>query len=350
MLTMKENTEELERIANQAKIKIRIIGCGGGGTNILSEIQAQDHGDARTIAINTDASHLLKKVNADGKILIGKSIAKGLGAGNNPEVGKLAALESQDSLKKAVYGTDIVFIIATLGGGTGTGSAPVLAKLAKENKALVFSMVTLPFESEGKEKMANAKDWLPALSEYSDVIIVIPNQRLEDSMDKTKNYEDNFTMTAKFIMDQITGLVRTINDPGRINIDFQDLKKVLSRSRSTFMAVGKSAGGEGRIDFSINQALKNPFINVDISKANGCLLRLIGSDIELGEYNYTMKKITEISGVDCEIIGGIEIRPDITDGIYVFMVFTGVKSDFIIGNGDSIGKDLFSNYDADSFV
>ena len=350
MLALKENTEELNRIADLAKIRIRIIGCGGGGTNILTQINQKDHGEAKTVAINTDASHLLKKVSADGKILIGKNLTRGMGAGNNPEIGKLAALESQDYIKKAVFGQDVIFIVATLGGGTGTGSAPIVAKLAKENRSLVFSIVTLPFESEGKEKMNNAKDWLPALSEYSDVIIIIPNQKLEESMDKAKTYEENFSLTANFIMDQITGLVKTINDPGRINIDYQDLKKILLRSRSTFMAIGKSSGGEGRIDYAISQALKNSFINVDISKASGCLLRLIGSDIELGEYNYAMKKIIDITGVDCEIIGGVEIRPDITDGIYVFMVLTGVKSDYIIGNGETIGKELFGNVDAESFV
>ncbi len=332
--------DEIDRLAEQASIKIRVIGCGGGGSNTVTSLKRSGMQGAAIIAINTDASHLRKETDANAKILIGEKVTHGYGAGNDPEKGKEAAMDTQEVLKKATSSSDIIFLVATLGGGTGTGSAPVVAKFARENKAMVFTFVTLPFKEEGEAKMMNAKNWLPYLAENSDTIIVIPNDRLK-SLSPDSNLQKSFEITNKFIMEQITGLVGTINERSHINIDFEDLKKVLSKSKAAYIAIGDSTGGDNRIDFAIEKALNNPLIDVDISKAKGCLMRIIGGDIKMKEFDRALTKVHEMMNEDCEIIAGIENKEQMGSNIKIFFVFTGVDSPYIIGSGERMTGKLF---------
>ncbi len=333
---------EVELMAEQARIKIRVIGCGGGGSNTVTSLKRSGLEGVGIIAINTDASHLRTETDAHAKILIGEKVTRGYGAGNDPEKGKEAAMDTQELLKKATSNADIIFLVATLGGGTGTGSAPVVARLARENKAMVFSFVTLPFKEEGEAKMMNAKNWLPYLAENSDTIIIIPNEKLK-SLSTENNLQKSFEITNRFIMEEITGLVKTINERSHINIDFEDLRKVLSKSKSAYIAIGESAGGENRIDFAIEKALSNPLIEVDIRKAKGCLMRIIGGDIKMKEFDRALTKIHEMMDEDCEIIAGIENKEQMGSNIKIFFVFTGVDSPYIIGSGDRANSKIFGD-------
>ncbi|MCL4319672.1 MAG: cell division FtsZ family protein [Candidatus Thermoplasmatota archaeon] len=346
---MMEYDSEMEKILKTAKVRIKVIGCGGAGCNSVTNLKKFGLSGAKLIALNTDAAHLKDKTDSDVLMLIGERLTNGHGAKADPNVGRDAAIESRDSIMKATANADLVFIIAGMGGGTGTGSAPIVAQAAKANGAQVICFVTLPTKSEGEIRKQNAKIGLESLTKVSHTVIVISNERLKQINNK-KNEEESYAMADKFIVDQISGIVNTITDTSLINVEFSDLMRVLSHSRAAYVGVGESSGGEKRMDFALNDALTNQLIDVDISKAKGCLMRVIGGNFTIDEFDDISKKMLGMMNEDCEFIVGADMKEEMGDAVKIFLIITGVDSNFIIGNGDDIDPHLFGDDDSDNRI
>ncbi len=340
---------ELAKIMKTARVKVKVIGCGGAGCNSITNLKKFGTSGAKLIALNTDAAHLKDKTDSDILMLIGERLTNGHGAKADPNIGRDAAIESKENINRATSNADLVFIIAGMGGGTGTGSAPIVAQAAKNNGAQVISFVTLPTESEGEIRKKNAKIGLENLSKVSHTVIVISNEKLK-TINGKKNEEESFAMADKFIVDQISGLVHTVTDTSLINVEFSDLMKILSYSRAAYIGVGESAGGERRMEFALNDALTNQLIDINISKAKGCLMRVVGGNFTIDEFDDISKKMLSMMNEDCEFIVGADIKEEMGDEVRIFLIITGVDSDSIIGNGGNVDPHLFGDEDNDNFI
>ncbi|GIU68563.1 MAG: cell division protein FtsZ [Candidatus Pacearchaeota archaeon] len=338
---MEETTEELKNIERELEelikkqtAKIKVVGVGGGGGNSLSRMKEIGIKGGELIAINTDAQDLLY-TNADYKILIGKELTQGLGAGSNPKIGEAAAKESESEIKKRISGADMVFITCGLGGGTGTGAAPVVAQLAKKQGSLVIGVVTFPFTIEGRKRIENATNGLEKMESFTDTLIVIPNDKLLE-LAPDLPLQTAFKIADEILTNAVKGITELITKTGLVNLDFADVKAVMVDGGVSLIGVGESDSANRAIE-SVEKAINNPLLDVDVSNAKGALVNIIGgNDMTLDE----CKKIIEFIGnqlnPDAKLIWGAQISPDMEKTIRVMLIITGVKSHQILGHGESL--------------
>ena len=327
--------EALGRLLETLQPNIRVFGCGGCGSNTIESLTSEglfDREKVRGLAVNTDAQHLLR-VNVDEKMLIGRT-ARGRGAGGNPEKGEQAAFESESMLMKGVADCDLSFITAGLGGGTGTGSAHVLARLCKDAGALTIAIVTYPFSSEGSLRKQNA-DWgLERLTEVCDTVIVLPNERLL-SVEGVRDLPLNaaFRVADELLLQSIRGVSDMIAKEGIVNLDFEDLRSVMENGGGVAMIGHGEGTGEGRILKATEEALSSPLLEIDVSDARGALINVVGgNDLTLGEAEQCAKIIRDRINPHARIIWGATSEADGHDGyVRVLVVLTGVQSEQIHG-------------------
>jgi cell division protein FtsZ len=309
--------------------KIKVFGCGGAGSNTIQRCTEEDLGDIELVALNTDAQHLLV-TRSPNKILIGRHLTKGLGAGALPQIGEEAALETEQDLRAQVTGADIVFVTCGLGGGTGTGSAPVVAKLAREAGALTIAVCSLPFDYEGAVRMENAEAGLARLRDVCDTVIVVPNQKLLEVAPRLKLVEA-FKVADSILMRSIKGITEIVTKPGLVNRDFADLKTIMKRGGVAMIGLGE-ADGEDRARNAVLEALNSPLLDVDITDATGALVNVVGGrDMTMQEVMRVVEEIHNRVNKDARILWGANIDENLDHTIRVMLVITGVKSRQILG-------------------
>lgn len=326
--------EELEKILLSLKTNIKIIGCGGGGSNTIDRLYASDIKDADLYAVNTDAQHLLI-TRAHKKILLGRRSTKGLGAGALPQVGEEATREAEEDLRKVLMGADIVFVTAGLGGGTGTGAAHYITQMAKEMGALTIAIVTSPFKAEGSIRAENAEWGMERLRSVADTVIVIPNDKL---LELVPRYSINaaFKVADEVLMRAIKGITELITRPGLVNLDFNDLKTIMKGGGVAMIGMGQGEGDD-KVDQAINEAINSPLIDVDISGANGVLVNVIGGeDMTVSEAEKVAEMIQAKVNPNARIIWGASVDPVLENKMRVMVVVTGVKSKYILGPKESM--------------
>ncbi len=323
------NDDELKKVLESLTTTIKVIGCGGAGTNTITRCFGEGINGADLIAINTDAQHLLI-ANAPYKILIGRHLTRGLGAGSLPQIGEEAAKESEQDIRDSIVPSDMVFVTCGLGGGTGTGSAPIIAQIAREAGALTIGVVTLPFHVEGQVRMDNAEAGLRRLREVCDTVIVIPNDKL---LDIVPNLAMNaaFKVADEVLMRSIKGITEMITMPGLVNLDFADLKTVMKRGGVALIGLGEAEGENKAID-AVTEALNSPLLEVDITEASGALVNVTGgNDMTLREAEKVVEEIYSKIDKNARIIWGTTIDPSMKKSIRAMLVITGVKSKQIFG-------------------
>lgn len=322
---------ELEAMLAQQSAKIKVIGCGGGGNNTINRITEVGVKGAETIAINTDAQDLLY-TTADNKILIGRETTKGLGAGSNPRLGEEAARENESDIKKAIGNADMVFITCGLGGGTGTGSAPIVADTAKKMGALTVAIVTMPFKMEGHARLENAITGLERLEQIVDTLIVIPNDKLLEIAPDLPLHTA-FKVADEILTNSVKGIAELVTKAGLVNLDFADIRSVMKNGGVSLIGLGES-DTENRAVEAVEKAINNPLLEVDITGATGALINVAGGeDMTLDEARKVVETITERLHEDAKIIWGAQIYKDLEKTIRVMLVITGVKSNQILGSG-----------------
>ena len=323
--------DEIQRIVDSLNVSIKIIGCGGGGSNTINRCSEAGVQGAQLCAINTDAKHLLA-VHAPKKILIGKRLTKGLGAGALPEVGEQAAKESEDEIRGFIQGSHIVFVTAGLGGGTGTGSAQYVAKLAKEAQSLVMGIVTMPFKAEGKIRMENAEAGLDRLRRFCDTTIVIYNDRLLELVPRLP-IDAAFKVADEILMQSIKGMTEIITKPGLVNLDYADLMTIMKGGGVAMVGLGESDADRDRVEYAVNEALESPLLGeVDLTHARGCLVRVVGGpDLTITEAQKAAELIGTKVNPSARIIWGCSVDPDLERTVRILLCITGVKSKTILG-------------------
>lgn len=303
--------------------KIKVIGVGGGGNNAVDRMIEAGLQGVEFIAVNCDAQQL-KKSSAPTKIQIGEDETRGLGAGANPEVGEKSAEESKDVLAEAVKGADMVFITAGMGGGTGTGAAHVVAEMAKQAGALTVGVVTKPFSFEGRRRFNVAEQGIANLKAKVDALITIPNDRLLQVVDKRTSMKDAFKLADEVLRQGVQGISDLISVPGLINVDFNDVKAVMTNAGSAMMGIGTAKGDEGAAAAAEN-AVKSPLLDSTIEGAKGVLLNITGGpNLSLMDVNEASKIITDVVDPDAIIIFGANIDENMEDEIRVTVIATGV--------------------------
>jgi len=310
------------------KANIKVIGVGGAGCNAVTWLYNKGIQGATVYAVNTDALHLSVS-KADEKILIGKELTRGLGCGGYPEKGREAAKEAIVELKKAVSGADMVFVLAGMGGGTGTGAAPIVAQLAKEIGAVTIAVVTMPFETE-RARIDKAEFGLQQLREVTDTVIVIDNNRLVDIAGNLP-VEQAFAVANELISTMIKGIVETITIPSLINLDYADVSAIMKNGDVAVIGIGES-DTQNRVEEAVKQALSHPLLDVDYRGATGALIHVIcGEDLKLEELNNIGQLVTENLSPDAQVILGARINRDFKGRVRVITIITGVKSPYVLG-------------------
>jgi len=318
------------------KANIKVFGVGGAGCNAVTWLFNKGINGATIYATNTDALHL-SITKADDKILIGKELTRGLGAGGKAEVGREAAKESMTELKKATSGADMIFILGGEGGGTATGAMPVIAQLAKETRAVVIGVVTMPFECE-KARIDKAEYGLQELREQVDTVIVIDNNRLVDIAGQLP-IQQAFAVANELISTMIKGIVETITLPSLINLDYADVSAIMKKGEVAVIGIGESDSSD-RVNEAVRQALTHPLLDVDYKGANGALIHVTcGPDMKLEEFSQIGKLVTENISADAQVIIGARINKDFVGKVRVITIMTGVTSPYILG------KERIRDYD-----
>ncbi len=318
---IKEDSE-IETTLREAKAKISVIGVGGAGNNTVTRLKMEGVEGAVTIAVNTDAQDLLHTIS-DQKILLGKQLTKGLGAGNDPKIGEAAAKEAIEELKEIVK-ADMVFITCGLGGGTGTGAAPVIAELAKDEKALTVSIVTLPFKAEGIKREANARWGLEQLLKVSDSVIVIPNDKILEIAPEL-SLTDAFRLADEILIGGVKGITELIYKPGLINLDFADVRKVMVNSGTAIIGMAESTSNNSAVE-AVELAISNPLLDVDISKASAALINLCGGpNLTIKHAEEAIRCVAKRIREDAEIIWGVIIDEDMGKLTRATVVLSGVQ-------------------------
>ena len=324
--------EELERILAGLRTNIKIVGCGGGGCNTIDRLVESGIIGADLFALNTDAQHLLK-IHSPHKLLLGRRSTRGLGAGAIPQVGEQAAREAEDEIKTMVQGADIVFITCGLGGGTGTGSAPYVATVAKEAGALTIAICTFPFKAEGAVRAENAEFGLERLKNVSDTVIIIPNDKLLELVPRL-SIQNAFKVADEVLVRSIRGLTEVITKPGMVNLDFNDLKTIIKGGGVAMIGLGEGQD-ETRAEDAVSEAINSPLIEVDITGATGALIDVHGGpDMSVSEAEKVAEIIQSKISPNARIIWGAAIDPELESKMKVMVVITGVKSKQIFGKGE----------------
>lgn len=301
---------------------IKVVGIGGGGVNAVNRMIEQGLKGVEFIAVNTDAQALLMS-DADVKLDVGRELTRGLGAGADPEVGRKAAEDHKDEIEEVLKGADMVFVTAGEGGGTGTGGAPVVASIARKLGALTIGVVTRPFSFEGKRRGSQAESGISALRESCDTLIVIPNDRLLQLGDAAVSLMDAFRSADEVLLNGVQGITDLITTPGLINVDFADVKSVMSGAGSALMGIGSSRG-EGRSIKAAETAINSPLLEASMEGARGVLLSIAGgSDLGLFEINEAASLVQEAAHIDANIIFGTVIDDSLGDEVRVTVIAAG---------------------------
>ncbi len=323
-----KDDEELLKFIEQSKPKIYVVGAGGSGCNTLNRLHEIGIVGAKIIAMNTDAQHLVK-MKADKKILLGKQLTKGMGAGSNPEVGENAAKESKADIQKALAEAQLVFITCGLGGGTGTGSAHLIAEESKNAGALTIAIVTLPFSSEGRMRWKNALEGLAKLKRQSDTVIVIPNDKLLAIVPDLP-LNTAFKVADEVLANSAKGITELVTKSGLVNLDFADLKTVLKDAGCAVIGMGEAslaAKPDERAITAIENALSSPLLETDIQDANKALINVTGGeDMTLREAELMVEEVSKRISPDSHIIWGARIEPGMQrSSLKVLVVIAGAK-------------------------
>ena len=342
----KSEEEILQDLISDLKTNILIVGCGGGGNNTLTRLSEEGVKGVEMLAANTDAQHLLATI-AENKMLIGRECARGMGAGSDPVMGQAAADESRNEILEACMDADIVFLTAGLGGGTGTGSLPVFAKLAKQQKALTIAVVTMPFTNEGAKRMENARQGLERLRKVVDTVIVIPNDKLLNEEISQLPLNQAFREADEILAGAIKCMSEITTGTGLVNIDYADLRSIMRSGGVAMIGTGEGSGPDRAAD-AVRAALTSPLLEVDIDGANGALVNVTGgSDMSLKEAETVLDEICSKINKEARIIWGASVDPELENSIRVMLVVTGVKNEQILGPPSSIEEDLKTRYGID---
>ncbi len=310
------------------KAKIIVVGCGGAGQNAVTRLTEIGVEGATTVSLNSDAKHLAVG-KADKKILIGKELTRGLGCGGYPEVGKKCAEESRNELKEAIEGADLVFAVAGLGKGTGTGSIPVVCEMAKQQGAIVIAVVTMPFKLEGS-RIAKAEDGLASLRQVCDTAIVIENDKLLKFAGNL-SIQQAFAVADELIASMVKGITETITLPSLVNLDYADVRAVMHAGGVAAIGVGESNSSDRAKD-AITRALLNPLLEVDYTGAAGALIHITGGpDMRLDEVSEIGEAVAQHLDPSAQVFWGARILPEFEGKIQVISIITGVKSPYILG-------------------
>lgn len=328
--------QELEGLLKKQGSRVKVVGCGGGGGNSVSRMKEIGIKGCEILAVNTDAQDLLY-ANVDSKILIGRELTHGLGAGSNPKIGEQAAKESEQEIRKKIGESDMVFITCGLGGGTGTGAAPVVAEIAKKSGALTIGVVTLPFTVEGQKRIENAQYGLERMAALTDTLIVIPNDKLLEIAPELPIHTA-FKVADEILTNSVKGITELITKAGLVNLDFADVKAVMSNGGVSLIGIGES-DSQDRAKAAVERAINNPLLDVDISNARGALVNIIGgNDMSLDEYKQIMEIIGKKVSPDAKIISGAQLSADLEKTIKVLIIATGVQSDQIVGSSTQLSS------------
>jgi len=340
-----QNNEDLDQILAELKTEIAVIGCGGGGSNTISRMMEEGIHGAKLIAINTDAQHLIR-THADQRILVGRQRTRGLGAGSIPQIGEEAALENEQEIRAVVSGCDMVFITVGLGGGTGTGVAPVVAKAAREEGALTIAIVTLPFGAEGAIRMENAEAGLERLRDVADTVIVVPNDKLLEVVPKLPLYAA-FKVADEVLMRAVKGITELITMPGLVNLDFADVRTVMERGGVAMIGMGESDSEDKAAD-SVKKAIRSPLLDVDISGATAALVNVVGGpDMTMEEAEGVVQEVYNRVDPNARIIWGAQIDPAMEDKMRTLLVVTGVRSPQIYGRNEKLTPKVQKQFEID---
>jgi len=316
--------------------KIMVIGCGGAGCNAVNRLAKMHIQGAQLAAINTDKQHLAMIDEEITKVLIGKSVTRGLGAGGYPEIGAKAAEVSKTELTQLLDGVDMLFVSAGMGGGTGTGSAPIVAGIAKDMGAIVVSIVTYPFSLE-RSRLISAEAGIQKLSDHSDTVVVIDNNRLVQLVPNLP-IQDAFKVADEVIARTVRGITETITQPSLINLDFADIRSVMAGSGLSLIAVGESKSVD-RVHEAVEDTLSNTLLDVDIAGASGVLIHITGGpDLTLGEANEIGELLTARIDAKAVVIWGARVDNTFENKIEIIAIFTGVNSPYITGANKKLGS------------
>ena len=330
----------------ETSANIRVIGIGGAGCNAVNRMIDANLSGVNYVAVNTD-KQALNKSKAEHKIQIGEKLTRGLGAGGNPEIGQKSAEESLEAIEEFVSGADLVFITAGMGGGTGTGAAPIIAKAAKTSGALTIGVVTRPFSFEGKKRREHADLGVKFLKNYVDSLVVVPNDRLLEISDKNTSIMDAFKMADEVLKDGVEGIATLISDAGLINLDFADVKTIMSDRGMAHMGVGRGKG-ENRVADAIKSAIESPLLETSIVGAKGVLLNIEGGyDLGMLEVNEASELIHQQVDEDAVIIFGTSVRDDMEGEIKVTVIATGFEDAIGKGRGLDAVKQAVTNEQRD---
>ena len=320
--------EELLKIISESQANIIVVGTGGAGNNTISRLNEIGIEGAKTITVNTDAQDLFYSA-ADKKLLLGRQTCGGLGAGGEPTIGEESAEESEEDIREELEGADMVFVTCGLGGGTGTGSAPVISKVAKKAGALTVAVATMPFSAEGVKRRENAEIGLEKLQENADTVIVIPNDKL---LEVAPNLPLNkaFMASDEILGRAVKGITELITKPGLISLDFADISSIMKGSGMAMIGMGESESGDRAIE-SVHEALSSPLLDIDISNAKGALINISGSsDLTLNEAEKIVQIVGDRLDPEANIIWGAQIDEDLQNMIRTTIVVSGVKSQYTI--------------------
>ncbi|MFX1250443.1 MAG: cell division protein FtsZ [Promethearchaeota archaeon] len=323
--TYTEMNDEIRQILEDSLPKIQVWGIGGAGNNAINRLMDYGVEGAEMIAVNTDAQHLLS-VMADRKVLIGKETTRGFGAGNLPKIGELSAIESAEEIKD-IMEADLVFVTYGLGGGTGTGAGPVVAKLAREKGSLAVVTCTMPFRMEGLKRSQNASEGLERIQEISDTLVLVPNERLlQLSPDITMKM--GFLIADEVLVRAVKGITELIMKPQLINLDFADVQRVVADGKIGMIGYGESNNQGNRVEEAVRETLENPLLcDVDVSTAKRALICISGGDtLSLAEAQEAVQKISIKIDPDAEVIWGASIEPDLNNSLRIICILSGVRS------------------------
>ncbi|GIK08834.1 MAG: cell division protein FtsZ [Anaerolineaceae bacterium] len=310
--------------STESYARIKVIGVGGGGSNAVNRMMDEGIQGVEFISVNTDAQALIFS-KAPTRVRLGDKLTRGLGAGGDPEIGRKAAEESSDELYNVLKGSDMVFVTAGMGGGTGTGAAPIVSQIAKESGALTIGVVTRPFTFEGMKRASSAEQGISKLKEHADTLIVIPNDRLLQLADKRASLQDSFRMADEVLHQGIQGISELITTPGLINLDFADVRTIMGEGGAALMAVGRGEGDE-RARKAAEQAISSQLLDITIDGARGVLFNVTGgSNLTLFEVNQAAAIIRETAHPDVNLIFGAVIDPSMGDEVRITVIATGFE-------------------------
>jgi len=322
-----DDDQELMEVLERARARIVVLGVGGAGNNTATRLKEEGIEGAEVVAINTDAQDLVS-CKADRKVLIGYELTRGLGAGGDPRVGEEAAKEDMEKIKEVVEGADMVFVTCGLGGGTGTGAAPIIAEVARKEGALTIGVVTLPFSVEGRRRIENALEGLERLRQVADTCIVIPNDRLLEIVPDLP-IAAAFKVADEVLINAVKGITEMITQPGLMNLDFADVRAVMENGGFALIGIGEAENDSesgSRAVQAVENALNNPLVDVEVSGATGALVNIVGGkDLTLKEAEEVVELVASELSEDATVIWGAQIDEDLNDVLRVTVIVTGIE-------------------------